>query len=150
MPITRTLEDIPIEAPTGTAPYPATGNDLPILHEIRHALRRLSKQGESTTIDMQAIPMAPGEEQRILQLLGQGEVKALLDTLGESEVSETAFPGVWTVIHRNTHREIVGKFIEITRCPDILCSQEADIRASVERIGNTLSELESILSGGSA
>ncbi|MDH3282885.1 MAG: hydrogenase expression/formation protein, partial [Gammaproteobacteria bacterium] len=120
MPTTSPLKDIPIAASTGPALYPATGNDLPILHEIRHALQRLAERDESTAIDLQAIPMAPGEEQRILQLLGQGEVNAVLNVLGQSEVAETAYPGVWTVIHRNTHGEIVGKFIEITRCPGIL------------------------------
>jgi len=150
MPATNAINDIPIKTSGGGSFDFTTGNDVPILHEIGHALRRLSDQDESTVIDLQAIPMAPGEEQRILQLLGAGEVKATLDALGQSEVAETTYPGVWTVIHRNTHGETVGKYIEITRCPDILCSQDADIKASVERIGETLSELEMKLSGGSA
>ncbi|MDH3694952.1 MAG: hydrogenase expression/formation protein [Gammaproteobacteria bacterium] len=150
MSTTSVLNGIPIEVAAGPPTYPTTGNDLPILHEIGHALRRLASQNESTVIDLQAIPMAPGEEQRILRLLGQGEVKATLDALGQSDVIETNYPGVWTVEHRNTHGETVGKYIEITHCPDILCSQEADIKASVERIGETLSELELKSSGGSA
>lgn len=150
MSATSSIVDIPVKTSSGCNFDFATGNDLPILHEIGHALRRLLGQGESTVIDLQAIPMAPGEEQRILQLLGAGEVKAELDTLGSSEVLETAYQGVWSVTHRNTHGETVGKFIEITHCPDILYSQDADIKASIERIGETLSELELKLSGGSA
>ena len=142
------LQDIPVETGTDTTGYPATGNDLPVLHEVRHALQRLAASGENTVIDLQAIPMAPGEEERILRLLGSGEVSATINALGPSEVRETAFPGVWTVYHRNTNNEVVGKFIEITRCPEILRSQAEDVAAGIERIGETLAELESELSGG--
>lgn len=144
------LHDIAIETRSDAGAYPATGNDLPILHEIRHALQRLAQSGEKTVIDLQAIPMAPGEEERILQLLGRGEVSATIDALGPSEVRETAFAGVWTVYHRNTNNEVVGKFIEITHCPDLLHSQPEDIATGMAQIGETLAELESKQSGDQA
>jgi len=105
-----------------------TGNDLPILHEIRHALDRLIESGEPTIIDLRAMPMAPGEEARIESVLGHGEVDARIDALGPSEVRETAIAGVWLVTHYNAEEEILGKFIEITRLPSILESQTEDMR----------------------
>ena len=104
-----------------------TRNVKPLLHEVRHALDRLIKNGESTIIDLRSIPLAPGEEDRILELLGRGEVVAQLDVLGVSEVAETVYPGVWLVTHYNDDSEIVGRFIEVTTIPDILRSQMEDI-----------------------
>ena len=52
-----------------------------------------------------------------------------LDALGKSLIRETAYPGVWWLEHRNTEGEIVGRYIEITRSPEILMSQDADIGA---------------------
>ncbi len=149
MPVTSPINEIPIQTSEGRKFDFATGNDVPILHEIRHALRRLLSEGKPTVIDLQAIPMAPGEEQRIMELLGVGEVKAEVNALGPSEIVETAYPGVWSIVHRNARGDTVGKFIEITRCPDILRSQEADIKASSERIDRILSELHAACSGGS-
>ncbi len=56
-----------------------THNTLPLLNEVRHALKRLVRTGESTIIDLRAIPFGPGDEERLLDLLGQGEVMATLD-----------------------------------------------------------------------
>ena len=104
-----------------------TRNVKPLLHEVRHALDNLIKNGENTIVDLRSIPLAPGEEDRILELLGRGEVVAQLDVLGVSEVVETAYPGVWLVTHFNDDSEIVGRFIEVTTIPDILRSQIEDI-----------------------
>jgi hypothetical protein len=38
------------------------GNALPILNEIRHALDRLLESGETTVIDLGALPMGPQDE----------------------------------------------------------------------------------------
>ena len=46
-----------------------TGNVTPILNEIKHALNTLIETGESTTIDLRALPMAPGEEQQLESML---------------------------------------------------------------------------------
>ena len=60
-----------------------TGNVKPLLHEIRHALARLEEGGEGTVIDLQSLPLAPGEERRIEETLGKGEVSAELNALGD-------------------------------------------------------------------
>ena len=117
-----------------------TWNVKPLLHEIRHALRDLAEHGRSTIIDLRSIPLAPGEEDRILATLGSGEVRAQIDALGPSEVIETAYPGVWLVTHYNSEEDIIGRFIEITAMPEILCSQADDISQSCERLGACLEQ----------
>ena len=105
------------------------GNVTPLLNEIIHALDRLLNDDEPTVIDLASLPFAPGELEELETALGRGELNAELDALGKSLIRETAYPGVWWVEHRNTEGELVGRYIEITRSPEILMSQDADIGA---------------------
>jgi len=116
----------------------ATGNVEPLLHEIRHALRRVADGKEGTVIDLRRLPLAPGEEERIEDELGKGEVRVELDALGPTVVQETSYAGVWLVTHRNTEQEVVGRFIEVTRMPELLKAQEADIERGISRLENEL------------
>lgn len=111
-----------------------TQNVKPILHEIRHAMSELIETGEAHAIDLRTIPLAPGEEEHIIQKLGHGEVHAHLDALGKSEIYETQYKGVWVVTHFNTETNILGRFIEITHIPEILKSQQEDIQESQEQL----------------
>ena len=119
-----------------------TWNVQPILHEIKHALRKLTESGESSIIDLRSIPLAPGEEDTIINTLGCGEVHARLNALGPSEIVETRFAGVWLITHFNEDNSIIGRFIEITALPDILKSQAEDMEFA-------LAQLESELDNGS-
>jgi HupH hydrogenase expression protein, C-terminal conserved region len=112
----------------------SSGNIEPLFHQIRHALQRLLREGSGVVIDLKAIPLAPGEEERILQLLGSGEVCAELNAFGRSEVRETAFPAVWVVTHYDTQDAPRTRFIEVTRIPPILCSQTPDITDGLARL----------------
>jgi len=111
-----------------------TWNVKPILHEIRHALEKLLNSGESCMIDLRSIPLAPGEEETIINTLGRGEVHARLDVLGPSEVYETQFAGVWLVTHYNENDSIVSRFIEVTEMPDVLKSQPEDVAHSLDEL----------------
>lgn len=111
-----------------------THNVQPLLHEIRHALATLLEDGERTVIDLRSIPLAPGEEQKLLDKLGQGEVHAQLSALGSSNFVETRYPGVWVVEHFNNNDEVIGKFIEVCDIPDLLRSQPDDIREGLEQL----------------
>jgi hydrogenase-1 operon protein HyaF len=116
----------------------STGNVEPLLHEIRHALQRVAKGKEGTVIDLRRLPLAPGEEERIEAELGEGEVRAELDALGPTVVQETSYAGVWLVTHRNKEQEVVARFIEVTRVPELLKSQEADIYSGISRLESEL------------
>ena len=89
---------------------------------------------------MRALPLAPGEEKRIEEALGEGEVRAELNALGPSVILETSYPGVWLVTHRNTEGEIIGRQIEVTYIPSLLESQPEDIRAGLAGLKNELAE----------
>jgi len=116
----------------------ASGNVPPLLHEIRHALALLLEHGESTCIDLKSMPLAPGEEDRIVAALGSGEVRAEVDALGFSEIAETAFPGVWVVSHCDERGAIQARFIEVTQVPDVLRSQHSDIADGLARLTTRL------------
>lgn len=117
-----------------------TGNDILILHEIRHALDLLIETNQATTIDLRSIPMAPGEEAKIEEMLGEGEISIKLDALGPSEIVETGIAGVWLVTHRNMEEEVLGKFIEITKVPSLLATQEEDLSEGLSRLVDQLSD----------
>jgi hydrogenase-1 operon protein HyaF len=116
-----------------------THNVEPLLHEIKHALARLLEHGETSVIDLRSIPLAPGEEEIIIDRLGRGEVSAQLQALGPSEFIETRYTGVWLVTHFNDDNAIVSRFIEITRIPDVLKSQHQDIIHAVAALESDLS-----------
>jgi len=117
-----------------------TQNVKPLLHEIKHALENLIENGETSIIDLRSIPLAPGEEEKILNTLGTGEVQAKLNALGLSEVIETQYAGVWVVTHYNDENNIISRFIEVTTMPNILSSQTEDIMAAYSSLTIDLDE----------
>jgi hydrogenase-1 operon protein HyaF len=117
-----------------------TWNVQPILHEIRHALRKLLDSDRSSIIDLRSIPLAPGEEDTILDTLGCGEVHVKLNALGPSEIYETRFAGVWLISHYNEENSIIGRFIEITTFPEILKSQHEDMEISLGQLETALAQ----------
>jgi len=130
--------------PAGTPQFNIhAGNELtwnvkPLLHEIRHALKNLLSTGETSIIDLRSIPLAPGEEETIINTLGHGEVHARLDALGPSEIYETSYAGVWLVTHYNDSDSIIGRFIEVTELPDILKSQPEDVLLALDGLETEL------------
>ena len=115
-----------------------TGNVIPLLHQVRHALRQLLEQGEVSIIDLRSLPLGPGEEERLLAALGKGEVQARLSALGPSEIIETRYPGVWLVTHHNTEGETIGRFIEVCEFPGIGLAQAEDMRAGLQHLEEQL------------
>lgn len=132
------LESIAVTVGHGVTNTPEWGNALPILHEIRHGLERLAASGEATLIDLRAIPFGPGDEERLLGLLGRGEARASIDALGTTHIWESAIPAVWLVDHYNGDDERIALHVEINRIPDILCTQPEDIRDAVDRLDTLL------------
>jgi hydrogenase-1 operon protein HyaF len=126
------LETIPVSIEA------ATGNVRPLLHEIRHALTRLADGEDGTVIDLRSLPLAPGEQERLDSLLGKGEVRVEIDALGPTVVQETLFPGVWLITHCNAEGATVARFIEVTRIPELLLSQQEDIDDGIRRLEKQL------------
>ena len=115
-----------------------SGNVPLLLHELRHALERLLEEGAVHAIDLRAIPLAPGEEERLLAALGAGELSAVLEAQGRSEIRECAYPGIWCITHHDAAGTVVGRFIEVTFMPALLASQRPDVIQGLERLRNKL------------
>jgi hydrogenase-1 operon protein HyaF len=114
------------------------GNALPLLHEIRHGLACLLATGEPTLIDLGALPMGPADEAQVFEFLGTGEVDATIHAGGRSSVRETAYHGVWLVVHRNEHDEVLSRFVEIDFVPELLKSQREDVADSAAALADRL------------
>jgi len=113
-------------------------NAVPLLHEIRHALQRLAESGESTTLDLSAIPFGPGDREKLFEFLGNGEVSASVQALGETEVIESNYPGVWIVRHRSPVGDELVTHIEITRLPSMLTTPEEDLGEAAAQLAADL------------
>lgn len=115
-----------------------TQNSLPLLNEVRHALKRLVRTGESTIIDLRAIPFGPGDEERLLGLLGQGEVQATLDSLGRTTIRESRYSGVWIVDHYNSEAERIAFQIEVIDIPELLRAQHEDMLEGLDALDRVM------------
>ncbi len=114
------------------------GNALPLLNEIRHALERLLASGETTVIDLGALPLGQQDEAELLAALGAGEVEATVNAGGPSSVRETSFHGVWLVTHRNEQGEVLARFVEVAFVPELLMSQPEDVADAVAALAKKL------------
>ncbi len=122
-------------APTGDrTAMPSTGNGTALLHELATLLQALARHGKAASIDLRSVPLSPGDLQELDDFLGAGAVEARIDALGESRVTETRYPGIWRVVHRNETGEIVAELIEVCTVPAILCAPVEDIAAAAGRL----------------
>ncbi len=117
---------------------PATGNLLPLLHEVRHALARLVQDGTISTLDLLRLPLASQELDQLRTTLGDGEVVARLSALGESHFRETRYPGVWWVEHYNPDGVLLARSIEVTFFPALLQAQSGDVAEAAVRLAEQL------------
>jgi len=129
----KPLENIDIKVETSPVEL-ETGNLSPILHQIRHALEKLLTHQEASAIDLNAMPFAPGEKDKLKETLGEGEIKSQLNVLGRSEIYETQYAGVWWIEHYNSHDNVMGQLIEITWLPELLKSQPEDVEDALSEL----------------
>jgi len=106
-----------------------------LVQEVAVAVDRLLNRGEGSVIDLRALSFLTDEDREELHaLLGEGEVAATVEAVGPTEVVETAYPGVWWVTYWNTDGEVLAERIEVARTPDILVTQETDMRDGLGRL----------------
>jgi hydrogenase-1 operon protein HyaF len=135
------LDDIAVRVETAATGRPSV-QVLAIASEIEQHLKTLLASGENASIDLRSLPLAPGDYEVLRALLGEGEVSAQLNSLGPSQIYETAIPGVWWTVHRNASDEVMADLIEITHCPEILKTQPADLAEAVERLQTRLTQAD--------
>lgn len=118
-----------------------TGNAQPLLREIRDLLQRLTDSGETSAIDLRAMPLSEADLLWLAGQLGEGEVSISLNTDGPSTIVETQAPGVWWVTHRNEKGRVVSEFIEITWVPDLVAAQRDDARLGLAYLNGLILDL---------
>ena len=94
-------------------------------------------------IDKHALPAAVGTDADLLELetmLGKGEVEASLSVLGQTQVWETGYAGVWWVRHFAANQQTASEQIAITPLPEILISHPEDISAATDRLRKELAQ----------
>jgi hydrogenase-1 operon protein HyaF len=133
---TSPLVQIELGAPGSNTQLP--GNVLPILHEISAMLAVLQSSGESNAIDLKRSPLSPFECESLRRYLGKGVVSAEVDCHGPTQMQETAVSGVWWITHRNQDAELLGQFIEVTLCPEMLATPAEDLLPSLNRLRERL------------
>ena len=131
------LDDISIKVATDLH---SIGSVDALLNEIATRLQRFIAAGESAMIDLKSLPFSPAEYEGLRTALGRGEVSARLETIGDSELYETHYPGVWWVTHYNVEGDVIADLLEIAAVPAILHSQLEDVRDGLERLQHTLSK----------
>ena len=136
------LEQIPVVAQYQPAPAAMlSGNARVLLGEIAECLQKLLERGESTTIDLLAMPLNATDLDWLRQRLGTGEVRITLDADGESTLQETNCPGVWWVQHHNPAGGVMSAFIEITPVPDLVRAHKDDMQSGLERLTLLIDDL---------
>ncbi len=131
-------QSIPIHKPDDAH---TVGNLRALLAEISALLENLVSSGQTGMIDINGLPLAPGEYETLREMLGQGEVSVRIDAIGPSEIIETHYPGVWWVTHYNVEGDIVSDMLDIAPIPDIVKSQPEDMRTGLARLRTQLGEV---------
>ena len=57
-----------------------------------------------------------------------------MDVMGNSQMIETAFSGVWYVIHRDDQDQVIVKQIEVVDIPAIIFPQPSEVLSALGRL----------------
>ena len=118
-----------------------SGNAPVLLREIAELARRLIDTGESSAIDLRALPLSSADLDWLRETLGQGQIVATLEAEGESTLTETVCPGVWWVTHHNENGAVASEFIEVTFVPELLKAHPDDVKIGLEHLEMLISDL---------
>lgn len=105
-----------------------------LFNELAQHLQQLVDQGSEYTVDLFSLPINDADKQELEQLLGRGEVEVTLNTVGQSQLFETSFSGIWWVRHYSADEILISEFIEVSWIPEIIKSHPSDVAASADRM----------------
>ena len=133
----RVLVPDPKERPPSlSAP---SGMALAVLSEIAHrALRRQPGGRESVTL--RGLPLSPNDFRWLRSVLGEGEVRIVIDALGETEILETGFSGVWWIRDRDPDGSVRAEHVEIASVPLLASAHEDDMHVAAQRLSALAAE----------
>ena len=133
------LEQIPVVV-TGPADTP-TGMIPALLRELDEALQALISRGTVHMLELSTLPLGPADRGLLDRLLGEGEIRMDLETLGHSRIRETSFPGIWWVRHEDADGNIQSERIEVAHVPGIVPADVGDVASGQARLAETIQQL---------
>ncbi|MFO7543605.1 MAG: hydrogenase expression/formation C-terminal domain-containing protein [Thiobacillus sp.] len=123
-----TRDAIPIHVLNSRPVEPGlTGNAQPLLREVLERTRVLLETGETSAIDLSALPLTAADLDWLRDTLGHGEIAVTLHAQGESTLEETACAGVWWVTHHNEKGAVTSQFIEVAYVPELVKAHPEDV-----------------------
>ncbi len=136
------LDAIPIHVINPPPGEPGlTGNAPPLLRELSEQVKRLLASGETSAIDLSALPLTPADLDWLQDKLGVGEISVTLLANGESTLNETACPGIWWVTHHNEQGTVTSQFIEVAFVPEVVKAHPEDVKTGQEYLELLISGL---------
>ncbi len=136
------LDAIPIHVINPPPAEPGlTGNAPPLLRELSELVKRLLASGETSAIDLSALPLTPADLDWLQDKLGAGEISVTLQANGESTLNETACPGIWWVTHHNEQGAVTSQFIEVAFVPELVKAHPEDVQTGQEYLELLISDL---------
>jgi hydrogenase-1 operon protein HyaF len=111
-----------------------TGQAEAVLTEVAEMLRRLIEQNIEDSIDLRSLPLSTVDRKWLDRQLGHGEVEILLEAGGRSVMTETAYPGVWRITHRDGQDRVVAEFVEVAWVPNIVKPDAGDVKKGYESL----------------
>jgi hydrogenase-1 operon protein HyaF len=133
------IDQIPIQVLS--ADECLTGQAEAVLTEIGELLGRLLETGAGDSIDLRGLPLSPADRAWLDDQLGRGEVEINLEAGGRSVLTETAFPGVWKVVHRDVDGRVIAELIEVAYVPEIIKPATSDIKMAYESLQSSLKKI---------
>lgn len=133
------LSDIAVRVEPSAEPE-QSGWVRALLAEIEMMLGRLLEQDDTATprdeaIELQALPLAPSDIERLREALGRGELEArLIDQSGPATIYETGFAGIWWVTLEDLSGRRLSEQIQIAEVPPLLRAHREDMLAARERL----------------
>lgn len=135
----RSINEIPIHVLSSDEML--TGQAEAVLSEVADLLGRLLETGEEGSIDLRSLPLSPADRDWLDKKLGSGEVEITLEAGGRSVLTETAYSGVWKVVHRDAEERVVSEFIEVAYVPAIIKPAKMDIEKANEKLQSDLKQI---------
>ncbi len=113
-----------------------------VLQQIVQMLDRLLKENEAGHIDLTERNLSGEELAMLHKLLGENGTRADIQDYGNTQITSTGIPGVWWVQHLDGMDQVIGEFIEVNYCPEVLIAVTEDMREGREALKARLFEVQ--------
>jgi hydrogenase-1 operon protein HyaF len=113
-----------------------------VLQQIVQMLDRLLTDNEAGHIDLRERKLSEEEQVMLRKLLGENGTRADVQDYGNTQIASTGIPGVWWVQHLDGMDQVIGEFIEVNYCPEVLIAIPEDMREGREALKARLFEVQ--------